>query len=643
MKSHKIFIYPIIVVLCLLFMTTFKVSGSSIGVYYSYLYGQNAKDPSLLFGTPQKIRSDEWLVNTQLAISQSRTGFQRTNPVYNEGRDVSVISDTPYKEWSTVFRPQNLSFFVLPFEYAFAFKWWFILSLLLISSYFFVLKTVKGAIIPAVLISLTVSFSPFVFWWYLSGTILTMAYGYMIILASCSILDQIKRNRTWNSKLLLKLCALTYILISFALMLYPPFQVPVMIAVLFYILGYSIQESREGNLRSWLMSTTPILVSLFLAVSVVGIFLSTRSETINAITGTAYPGGRTVESGGYDAMKLLTTPLQVQLERGDRGMHYFDNQSEASNFILPSTSLLIPLIFILIWKIKKHEVFDWILLSIIFCNLLFLAHLFLPMGSLFAKISLLYLVPQQRLVIGLGFLSVISLAYIIQFILARKKLPKLWYWSTALYVVIFLGFSVYASQMTTTDYPLFISSVKLILLFNGVTALSLFMMLSKKFVFGLFLLAIFSILSVVKINPLYTGLGPIYTGQLSSKISSVSTPESVWGVVDNLYLESVPQTVGKQAITGVAFYPNTRFWKDAVGSQYAYDYNRYAHVLITDDNLDTIKLVQPDLFTTALSCGTKTTATVNRLLSTEPLNSSCVRLLDKVVYPSVTIYLYSRV
>ena len=55
------------------------------------------------------------------------------------GQDMSIVADAPYTDWSMLFRPHNLIFFLLPIGFAFAFKWWLLSAGLALSVYIFVL------------------------------------------------------------------------------------------------------------------------------------------------------------------------------------------------------------------------------------------------------------------------------------------------------------------------------------------------------------------------------------------------------------------------------------------------------------------------------------------------------------------------
>jgi Na+/melibiose symporter-like transporter len=61
--TKSIWLFPIICTIIILLLTAFKISGSSIGVYNTILYGSNHKDSSLVLNKPREIRSDEWVWN----------------------------------------------------------------------------------------------------------------------------------------------------------------------------------------------------------------------------------------------------------------------------------------------------------------------------------------------------------------------------------------------------------------------------------------------------------------------------------------------------------------------------------------------------------------------------------------------------
>ena len=131
--------FPAILFLIVVILSLLKIHGSSIGIYHNFFYGDNIKDSNLIANKPQSIRSDEWLVSSQLTLAQSGNDFKEVNQNLGTGVDVSMVVDAPTKSVIQIFKPHNFGFFVLPKDIAFAFRWWIISYLLIVSIYLFVL------------------------------------------------------------------------------------------------------------------------------------------------------------------------------------------------------------------------------------------------------------------------------------------------------------------------------------------------------------------------------------------------------------------------------------------------------------------------------------------------------------------------
>lgn len=467
---HPKHIPPLSLLVVLILLTILKISGTSIGTYHTQFYGEVSRDPNLVYGHPRLIRSDEFLVITQMTIMQSENGFSQINPVQGEGKDVSVVLDVPYKEWSAIFKPQNFSFFVLPLEHAFAFKWWAMLFALLIAAYYFFLRILgDNKILLSIMGAVLVGFSPFVFWWYQAGTILPIVYGFIMLLIGMSLIDEIRPKQKKTSgmtlRTLAKCLAMSYALICFILVLYPPFQVPIALIVLFTLVGYALQKLERAIVkpRVILRLVLPFVVVVFLATSVCAVFVATRYDTFKAITETAYPGKREIQSGqDYSLKRLLVSYLQPQLQRESRGTQYHLNQSESSMFIVSSLIVLIPSIAALVWLYRKSRKIEWILLSLTALNALFLAHIFLPLPSFITKLFLLHLVPQQRLLIGIGLAGTITLIYMTT--LLRKKLVDdraVKYFAYG-YILLLFAAGLWAGLGVMKTYPGFVSNIYLV-------------------------------------------------------------------------------------------------------------------------------------------------------------------------------------
>lgn len=645
LSRHKKHLFPVIILVLVFILTASKLSGTSLGIYESYLYGDGSKDPNLILGKPQGIRSDEWLVTSQLTIAQSENNYTQTNPNFIQDKNMSILSDVPYLDWSIIFKAQNIGFFIIPTEYAFALRWWFLLAILLISAYYFALKFLPNKIILSIFLSIIAAFSPFVFWWYQTGTVGSLAYGFLILNLVVNLIDinskKFKTKKTRQLYILVNTAVLAYSLTAFAFLLYPPFQIPIALVIAFFSVGYLLNRRFPfKNVRTWLKTLLPILCAGIIAGILCGLFIATRMEAIKATTETVYPGKRDSSSGGYDLERLLVPYLQPQLQRDERGAKYIQNQSESSTFVLLPTFFLIPSIAVFMWLYRKRNKFDWVLLALILCNLLFLAHLFLPIATPITKLFLLGLVPQTRLIIGLGFLAIILTLYIMRVLGPSFRPKKHILIGIILYTGFFLAVSIWAGILTSRMYPDFISSKLFILLLACALIIPHGFILAGRYLIGIGFIMLFSLASVVFIHPLYRGLGPIYNSEITRTIKSVSTEQDVWGAVDQIYIENIPQLSDRRAVSGVSTYPSVDFWEKHTTDNLNSIYNRYAHVVMTSSNDSELELIQPDLFLVSGACDRKIMDTIDYLLSATPLDSSCYKLIKTVLYPARTFYIY---
>ena len=99
------------------------LNGSSTALWHNYA-DRGLPNVGVIIGSPQTVRSDEWMLQTPWIFSQARRtpAFSPSNP--NVGSDVTpLVTNLPVRHWSTLFRPQMWPFFLLSTERAFAFYW----------------------------------------------------------------------------------------------------------------------------------------------------------------------------------------------------------------------------------------------------------------------------------------------------------------------------------------------------------------------------------------------------------------------------------------------------------------------------------------------------------------------------------------
>lgn len=636
--------FPLAILLILFLLTALRISGTSTGIY-SMLDGTTAQDTGAIALNPRGVRSDEWLVNTQMTVAQATSNFQSVNPNIGNGQDMTLVVDAPYKEWSEAFKPQNLAFFVLPLEYAFAFKWWILSVILILACYFLALELFPKKILRSALIAMVVGLSPMIFWWYQSITLLPLAYSFIIILICLRML----KAQTPKVKLLYSL-ALSYVLICFALVLYPPFQIPCMIAVVVFLLGWLLEQYPNRKALVKVLSLWPyLLLTVFITGAVGGTYYLTKKEVIHTITHTVYPGIRVITSGGTDPLLSFSSFLSPNLQYDEKAASgYLQNQSEASNFIFIAPFLFLPSLYLIIREKRRHNKMLWGLLLINILLACFLArmHLITPWLDPMYQLLLLDKVPNTRLVMGLGIVGILQL-FLLMKALDTTNLKKYELrWMAAMSAGIGLIVMLLIGHYTVDHFPVFIASYAKVYLFAIWIALGIFLILQKRFIAGLIVIAAFSLLSVYRIHPFYQGLGPLTSSQTIQAIKSYPS-DGKWIVLEDRLIINLPLIAGKQSLSGVQFYPQFKLWQELdTDNKYEQVYNRFAHVLFSADEKYTEKMTlrYADLFVVKFDpCEDFFQKNTKYVLSPKELTGDCIQADKTVNLPAKQLFIYKVV
>ncbi len=639
----SIWLYPCILTLLLVLLTVLKINGSSVGVYQNYFYNTKV-DSHLIAFHPKSIRSDEFLNNTQMSIAQSRDNFAQVNKNLGDGENMSLIEDAPYASWSEAFKPHNLAFFVLPFDYAFAFKWWIMAYLLLISCYFFVLSLLPGKRLLAAGISISILFSAFVQWWYQYITLGPLYYSFFIATVFVHFLRQ---TRIRNKVILAALIA--YLLSCFILVFYPPFQIACAIALSGFIIGELIVYYRKSGLNSFLKTLAWLAASILISGIVAAIYFTTNSGAVKAINDTVYPGHRVVASGGFNIEHFLSGNLGRQFISVKKTADYrlFNaptNQSEASNFLLLLPFLFIPALYLLFIDKRKNKKTDWPLLLSCAVFVLFLLELFVPQFTTVSKLFFFQRIPLQRDLIGVGLLNIIVL---ILFIKNYYKKVKISNKLVIPYTFLVLCIEVYLGLYARSHYPGFITLHRAIL-FAIPVPIIIYLLLRKYFSWAIIGLVAFSLFVTYKIMPLYQGLAVLESNPISISVQQIvkQDPHARW-VTGGLLLENFALINGAPSLSGLYYYPQTNIWKNIEPGNQSYIYNRYANVNFQfidsgNPNFTQLQLLGGDdyLVNTSVCSSLLKNNNVRYILTTQILKSSCVKVIRTISLPGGTFYIY---
>lgn len=657
---NNMWTFPIVLAIFFISLSTLGIHGSSIGVYYKYLYGDSSMDKNLIFGKPRPIRSDEWLVNTQKILSQTQVGFSSINKNTGNGEDVTLLYDIPSKNWSVLLKPQNLVFLIAPVWFAFAFHWWFMQYLLILSAYFFIYVFLgakfKNRTSVSILLSLILFFSPFLQWW---NQYVTFAPIYYCLFALTLIMLILRSNS--KRKIILYSSMISYFGAAFILVMYPPFQIACLLVSVFFAIGYILDSIKKSKIALPKYKLLSLIVAICTSLCIVGYYASQHKSTINATINTAYPGQRITKSGGYNLKHLSAYHLNGLLQDDMRAEAYLSignstgNQSGSSNFIylLPLTIFLAAF---LVYKNRnnKHN-HKYTLLSLTACFSLFVSWLFIPNLDILGAITLLNKVPTQRLLIGLGLLDFMLIIVTLKSyantksIINKDRLTVIFLFFVYCYTII----GLYVHNIN----PAILGVKEALLLALPLPIIYVFI-ISKRYILGLLILLIFIASSSISINPLYHGFGPITNTQISSNLVLIDKQKqnAIW-VNESVYSEKIPHMTfenlttvnGLRTFSGVFLYPQSSMWKNLESLEYKNAYNRYAHITFTfDDGTPTPVLSNPfedqlDIRISPCDQFFKKN-NINMVLSTRKWSSNkCSKLLKAVTYPNVTFFIYELI
>lgn len=639
--AASVWLFPAILTVVLISLTAARISGSSIGTYHQYFNGSQP-DSDLIFGQPRTIRSDEWLVNSQAIIAQFKEGMPRINDNIGGGQDMSVVVDAPYRDWSVVFKPHTLGFFFLPLENAFALRWWLIGYLLMLSAYFFVLMVLPGQRLIAAGLAISLFFSGFVQWWYAYGTFGSLYFSLFIAITTVGIF----RAKSQKRRMLLGVL-LTYLGVCFALVLYPPFQIPCAIVTVAFLAGYLLNERRKAGSMPILPGLTVVLVSVVVAVAIVGAFIATRKDVIDTITNTDYPGTRVIKSGGISATHLFSSHLGYQFTDNANADKYFidgmipTNQSEASNFLLLLPFLIIPVGLLVIRGWRSRGI-DWQALALVAVALVFILEIFSPGFTEISKMFFLHKVGGARVLIGMGLLNLVLVTLMIR---QMQRQGVVLVGAAAFGYAFSVFLFTFAVTMTVERYPGdFISPVSGFML-SVPYAVIMYLLLRGFTNWAITAYALFAVISTAGVNPLYRGVSVLTESPVVQEIERIAEKDNKPWATDGGYMVNIVNVSGAKTLSAVYGYPQKKLWEGIDGVNHR-DYNRYAHVgfhFSTDPSHQTsIKLNSPDSFVVSTYvCGDylKQQA-VGYILSQSDLVAPCLEPMSRTYTATSAVNIY---
>ena len=581
-KNNKINIIDVIIKfrfliasVMFILLVSFKINGSSIGVWD--MYASELIDPkeiSVLIGINRPIRSDEWMVQTTYYMAQAMS--DEFYPLYNtniidDGLNMILAYNSPVANLSILGKPFNWGFLLLGKEYGLSWYWAFkTIALLLLSFEISMILTRKMRGL-SILSSFWITFSPAIQWWFMQHVGDTIFFALAMIVAFYKYVENIDKNK-WR-KLAFSLM-FAFSAIGFALVIYPAFQVPLAYLILVFMAIIYFGMFKRPKLKK----DDYIFVSMIILIIgiILGQFLLTSMDAIKATLETVYPGKRVSTGGGVELFRYAEFMINAYTPLKD--INYLNN-CEVSSFI----NFFIGSVIVLFISIRKNVKDIGIGIGLFVVALLQFIWTVVPFNETIAKITFLSYVPTDRMMLMFSFTSMLLSIWAIGVIFREKILSPL-----VGTIVALLNFSAYGLLILKSPYREYMSLKYLIILFTIYLILNISIFARIKRLFFV-IMALLIFISGMTVNPIVRGVGAIYNKTLSKAIIEIdeSDPDSVWLAEGDETKGEFIYANGAKAINGTHFYPALSTWKKISEDYDENIYNRYAHVKINLTTNDT--------------------------------------------------------
>jgi hypothetical protein len=586
-RRHRRFV--LFCVAALLVLSALRVHGFSISKWHGFI--DKSPYSEVLVGMPRGIRSDDWAVVLPFFISQSlaRPRLPEVNPAIGGGENMILFGNAPVLGPVFLFRPTTWGFALSP-DLGMAWMWWSRVLGLLYTTFLVLYIACERRFWLSLLGAVLFLWSPFIQFWSLNSAE-NIIFGCALFTAWVGLLAA---RQWWH--VALATAALVWAAIALALVLYPPYQIP----MAYLALGMGVAETVRRGLRQrtlpWVRLGAATMVTLA-AVVTFGIWLCGETAAVlSTITHTVYPGQRLSLGGELPLWQLLGN--LALLPSSKLSGTALGNQCEASGFFFqfPLTLTLVALSP----SLRRRLIRDPYFVTAAILLLIFLMWALLGLPRPVGHLLLLDRVPATRIQIGVGFLDILLLVLIsleipVAFELSRttrRLLGAAW--------ALLIGWCAVELAQRTHDLNLRIVMTSALWVTLGIV------LVNRRRVF-LPLAAGASLLLTVGFNPITIG-GTRYllSNAMSTAILDVHKrdPGALWAVFEPSPLSHLMPVLGAPCINGVQYYPRLDFWRqfDPMG-EHRDTYNRYAHVELdaTQSTEPVFATPQADIFRLAVS------------------------------------------
>ena len=580
--------------LLLIMLVSFKISGSSMGCWKLFL---GDGESGIRLGEPRVWRSDEWGTLTPLCFRQQ----YNTLGAYNRYSQTlgSILTDNmlvygqPSWDILTLFRPFYWGYLFFGSERGLSWFWCSRLIVLFLSWFELGMFITDGQKKLSVMLSVCVSFAPFLQWWFaINGLVEMLIYGACFVLGSNYLVSRAFNPRKIAVAVGMAVCAVGYVLTF-----YPTWMVPVAWGFVPLFLWVVIWKFNRNVLRR--VDVVPWLLIFVITAAGLTVLAVTSWDVIKAELNSVYPGNAPSSSGGTGLWWMMKYPISLV------------SRFSMNELIVENSSIICfaPAGFILaLWVIIKEKKKDPLLILLLGMNLFLAWYYCVGIPKWLAKMLLLSFVNSNRGPQVLGFLR---LTLFVRAVALKEKAPKRWLAalaaviSSAVPMRLALGFTKYEPGGLRYEY--FDTAEKIVVVWAILAVVFYLLYRARKSKYTMAVLGVCAVVlaSSIWINPVAKGVPEITKSETMKQIRDLvkEDPKAIWLVVDMAYpATNIPAMAGADCLNTTQTYPQKTRWEmlDPEG-EYEDIYNRYCHIRASLGSKTMLELVSTDYVEVTLS------------------------------------------
>lgn len=554
-------------------------------------------ESGIRLGEPRVWRSDEWGTLTPLCFRQQ----YNTLGAYNRYSQTlgSILTDNmlvygqPSWDILTLFRPFYWGYLFFGSERGLSWFWCSRLIVLFLSWFELGMLITDGQKKLSVMLSICVSFAPFLQWWFaINGLVEMLIYGACFVLGSNYLVSHAFNPRKIAVAVGMAVCAVGYVLTF-----YPTWMVPVAWGFVPLFLWVIIWKFNRKVLRR--VDVMPWLLIFVITAAGLTILAVTSWDVITAELNSVYPGNAPSSSGGTGLWWMMKYPISLV------------SRFSMNELIVENSSIICfaPAGFILaLWVIIKEKKKDPLLILLLGMNLFLAWYYCVGIPKWLAKILLLSFVNSNRGPQVLGFLRLTLFA---RAVALKEKAPKRWLAalaaviSSAVPMRLALGFTKYEPGGLRYEY--FDTAEKIVVVWAILAVVFYLLYRARKSKYTMAVLGVCTVVlaSSIWINPVAKGVPEITKSETMQQIRDLvkEDPQAIWLVVDMAYpATNIPAMAGADCLNTTQTYPQKTRWEmlDKEG-EYEDIYNRYCHIRASLGSKTMLELVSTDYVEVILS------------------------------------------